>query len=152
MLLDRRWIAAHIPHAGSMCLLDAVVSWDDSHIECRSATHRDAANPLRAHGRLGCACGVEYAAQAMAVHAALTSTAAATGAGYLVGLRNTVLHVARLDDIEADLLVSAQRVNGDAAAVMYNFSVHDEARCYLSGRATVLLDATLARATVPSAS
>ncbi len=152
MLLDRPWIAAHIPHAGSMCLLDAVLHWDDIHIECRSATHRDAANPLRAHGRLGCACGIEYAAQAMAVHAALTSTAAATGAGYLVGLRSTILHVARLDDIEADLLVSAQRISGDAAAVMYEFAVRDAVHFYLNGRATVLLDTTLARASVRPAS
>ena len=26
----------HIPHAGSMCLLDEVVSWDASRIECKS--------------------------------------------------------------------------------------------------------------------
>jgi predicted hotdog family 3-hydroxylacyl-ACP dehydratase len=131
-----------------MCLLDAVVSWDATHIECRTASHRDATNPLRAHGRLGCACGVEYAGQAMAVHAALASTGA-SGAGYLVGLRSTKLHVARLDDIEADLLVSAQRINGDSTAVMYEFCVRDAARSYLSGRATVLLDANLARASAP---
>jgi predicted hotdog family 3-hydroxylacyl-ACP dehydratase len=152
VLLDRRWIAAHIPHAGRMCLLDAVLSWDASHIECRTATHRDAANPLRSHGSLGCACGVEYAAQAIAVHAALLPTPAASGAGYLVGLRGTVLHVARLDDIKADLHVSAERVHGDAAAAVYRFSVHDQARIYLNGRATVLLDATLARASMRAAS
>jgi predicted hotdog family 3-hydroxylacyl-ACP dehydratase len=128
-----------------MCLLDAVVSWDATHIECRTATHRNAGNPLRSHGRLGCACGVEYAGQAMAVHAALASSGA-SGAGYLVGLRSTILHVARLDDIEADLLICAERLSGDAAAVMYEFSVRDETRFYLRGRATVLLDATLARA------
>jgi predicted hotdog family 3-hydroxylacyl-ACP dehydratase len=152
VLLDRRWIAAHVPHAGRMCLLDAVVSWDATRIECRTATHRDAVNPLRSHGRLGCACGVEYAAQAMAVHAALLPSAPASGAGYLVALRSTVLHVARLDDIEADLLVSAERVHGDAAAVVYLFAVHDQVRTYLNGRATVLLDATLARASMRTAS
>ena len=31
-------------------------------------------HPLRAHGRLGVACGVELAAQAMAVHGALSPT------------------------------------------------------------------------------
>lgn len=152
MLLDRGWIAAHIPHAGRMCLLEAVVSWDATRIACRTATHRDTANPLRSHGRLGCACGVEYAAQAMAVHAALAPSGVASGAGYLVVLRSTVLHVARLDDIQSDLLVSAERINADAAAVVYQFAVHDEARSYLSGRATVLLDANLARASAPSSS
>jgi len=140
--LDRRWIAAHIPHAGKMCLLDAVLSWDATRIECRTSTHRDVDNPLRSHGRLGCACGVEYAAQAMAVHGALVAgRAGAPAAGYLVGLRRVLLNVARLDDIETDLLVSGERIDGDATIVLYQFSVHNEVRSFLSGRATVALDA-----------
>ena len=146
MRLDRQWIAAHIPHAGRMCLLDSVSSWDALRIECRASSHREADNPLRAHGRLGCACGIEYAAQAMAVHAALAPTAGASGTGYLVGLRGAVLHVARLDDIEADLVVSAARVAGDTAAFIYDFAVRDTQRSYLSGRATVLLDPNFSRA------
>jgi len=140
--LDRRWIGAHIPHAGKMCLLDAVLSWDATRIECRTATHRDLDNPLRSHGRLGCACGVEYAAQAMAVHGALLAgRAGPPAAGYLVGLRRVLLNVARLDDIETDLWVSAERVDGDDTIVLYQFSVHNELRAFLSGRATVALDA-----------
>ena len=81
------------------------VEWDATHIRCRSATHRAADNPLRAHGRLGAACGVEYAAQAMAVHGALvaasaplastvaTSVRGTMGAalGFLASVRNVVL-------------------------------------------------------------
>jgi predicted hotdog family 3-hydroxylacyl-ACP dehydratase len=140
--LDRRWIGAHIPHAGRMCLLDEVLSWDGTCIECRSATHRALDNPLRAHGRLGAAGGVEYAAQAMAVHGALV--ARGTGAptvGYLVGVRRVVLYVARLDDIETDLLIKGERINGDATTVVYEFSVHSRAVTLLSGRATVVLNA-----------
>ena len=59
-----------------MCLLDEVLSWDATRIRCRSNTHRTADNPLRAHGRLGAACGIEYAAQAMAVHGALVAASA----------------------------------------------------------------------------
>ena len=51
--LDHAWIAAHIPHQGSMCLLDEVLSWDLQRISCRSISHRAPDNPLRAHGRLG---------------------------------------------------------------------------------------------------
>ena len=69
--LDRAWIASHIPHQGSMCLLDYVEAWDRERIRCRASSHRAADNPLRAYGRLGAACGIEYAAQAMAVHGAL---------------------------------------------------------------------------------
>ena len=76
MPLDRQWIEQHIAHKGRMCLLDEVLSWDAARIRCRSATHRSADNPLRLHGRLGAACGIEYAAQAMAVHGALIAASA----------------------------------------------------------------------------
>ena len=59
-----------------MCLLDEVLTWDATQIRCRSATHRVPDNPLRAHGRLGAVCGIEYAAQAMAVHGALVGSSA----------------------------------------------------------------------------
>jgi predicted hotdog family 3-hydroxylacyl-ACP dehydratase len=140
--LDRSWIAAHIPHAGEMCLLDEVLSWDETRIECRSATHRAADNPLRAHGRLGSACGIEYAAQSMAVHGALVAgRSGAPAAGYLAGVRAVVLHVASLDDVRSDLLICSERINGDATLVMYEFSVHAAARLLLNGRATIVLDA-----------
>jgi predicted hotdog family 3-hydroxylacyl-ACP dehydratase len=140
--LDRSWIAAHIPHAGNMCLLDEVLSWDSTRIECRSATHRAADNPLRAHGRLGSACGIEYAAQAMALHGALmVARSSATPTGYLAGVRAVVLHVERLDDIPQDLLISSERISGDATIAMYEFSVSAAARTLLNGRATIVLDA-----------
>jgi predicted hotdog family 3-hydroxylacyl-ACP dehydratase len=122
--------------------LDAVLSWDAGRIECRTSTHRDADNPLRSHGRLGCACGVEYAAQAMAVHGALVGgrTGAPT-AGYLVGVRRIMLHVVRLDDIETDLLVSGERIHSDDTTVLYQFSVHNARHSFLSGRAIVVLEA-----------
>ncbi|TMH48667.1 MAG: hydroxymyristoyl-ACP dehydratase, partial [Betaproteobacteria bacterium] len=34
MLISREAIATMIPHAGSMCLLDGVISWDASRIRC----------------------------------------------------------------------------------------------------------------------
>ena len=71
MPLDRQWIERHIPHQGTMCLLDEVLTWNTQRVQCRSSTHRNRANPLRAHDRLGAVCGIEYAAQAMAVHGAL---------------------------------------------------------------------------------
>jgi predicted hotdog family 3-hydroxylacyl-ACP dehydratase len=146
--LDRDWIESHIPHAGSMCLLDEVLSWDPGHIECRSATHRATENPLRAYGRLGSICGVEYAAQSMAVHGALVAGRISTPAvGYLAALRAVVLHVGRLDDLAEDLLIRCERINGDAATVMYQFCVRSGAHSVVSGRATIILDAAaLARA------
>ncbi len=76
MRLDRNWIERHIPHHGRMCLLEEIIEWDVRHIRCRSGTHRAADHPLRSRDRLGAACGIEYAAQAMAVHGALAAGAA----------------------------------------------------------------------------
>src|SRR4051812_26043908 len=99
-MLDHDWIVRHIPHQGSMCLLDSVQSWHADKIVCRASSHRLSDNPLRAFGQLGAACAIEYAAQAMAAHGALTASAAsAPKAGYLVSARSVQLLVARLDDI-----------------------------------------------------
>lgn len=71
---DHAWIAAHIPHQGDMCLLDRVVKWDEQRIQCQAGSHRLGDNPLRSRDRLSAACGIEYAAQAMAVHGALLAS------------------------------------------------------------------------------
>ena len=142
MQLDHAWLLAHIPHQGSMCLLDGIEHWDAQHIRCSASSHRAADNPLRAYGRLGAACGIEYAAQAMAAHGGLVAGEdAPPRAGYLVSVRNVELHVARLDDIADDLRIEAERLSGDDNTVMYGFSVSDAARVLLSGRAIVVLDA-----------
>jgi len=69
-----------IPHAGKMCLLELVVDYDAESIRCETRTHLAADNPLRHQGRLSCISGIEYAAQAMAVHGALKSGALRSGA------------------------------------------------------------------------
>jgi len=148
MQLDHAWIEAHIPHRGSMCLLDAVVSWDTEQIVCRASSHRDPAHPLRAHGRLGAACAIEYAAQAMAVHGALLAGRhERPQAGMLTGMRNVVLAVARLDRLTDDLRCNASRLSGDSGMILYRFEVSAGAQLVASGRATVILDASTPLAT-----
>ena len=147
--LDRAGIAARCPHKGSMCLLDRVEAWDAQHIECSTGTHRDPANPLRAFGRLGAVCGIEYAAQAMAVHGSVLSSDAADAAraGYLVSVRDTQMHVPRLDDIAADLQVTATCIMRSANTILYGFSVNAAGKVLLIGRATVVIDAGTLSAT-----
>lgn len=140
--LSRDWIAAHLPHQGGMCLLDAVVDWSPERIHCLSASHRRPDHPLRAEGRLGAVCGVEYAAQAMAVHGALLAPGAGVPRqGYLASVRGVELHAARLDDIAGDLEVRAERLSGDADNVLYRFELRGGGRLLVSGRAAVILDA-----------
>jgi predicted hotdog family 3-hydroxylacyl-ACP dehydratase len=157
MRLDRAWILGVIPHQGRMCLLDEVLDWSSDRIRCRSATHRQADHPLRAHGRLGIACGIEYAAQAMAVHGALLAGAGpvatpAAGspavrspprppAGFLASARGVRLHAVRLDDVPGDLICDAARIAGNGGSALYEFELRSAAALLLSGRATVVLDA-----------
>ena len=140
---DHAWIARHVPHQGSMCLLDCVEAWDRERIRCRASSHRSADNPLRSYGRLGAACGIEYAAQAMAVHGALLAPADSRSArfGYLVSVRGTQLRVPRLDDIADDLLVEASCITRSESNILYQFSVSAAGRVLLDGRAAVVLDA-----------
>ncbi|CAN0623520.1 conserved protein of unknown function [Burkholderia multivorans] len=140
--LDRAWIAAHIPHSGSMCLLDEVIAWDDTRICCTATSHRDPHNPLRAHGRLAAVCGIEYAAQAMAVHGAVLAAAhERPRAGFLASVRGVDAQVGRLDTIGSPLTIEANRIGGDGNTVLYAFSLRCDARVLLTGRATVMLDA-----------
>lgn len=141
-MLDRAWIAAHIPHQGTMCLLDSVLEWDQNHIVCEALSHTADDNPLRAGGRLGAANGVEYAAQAMAVHGGLLApTGSAPPQGYLTSVRGLRLHVSKLDDLVGPLRVSAERLSGDTRLILYQFQLQHQNRCVLEGRASVVLDA-----------
>lgn len=135
-----------------MCLLDEVLEWDAQQIRCRASSHRAADNPLRAHGRLGAACGVEYAAQAMAIHGALVAGAAGTrpagaaqagppGAppiGYLASVRGVNLFAQRLDDLHSDLIAWANRMSSDSTTVLYEFAISCGERTLLEGRATIV--------------
>ena len=142
---DHAWIARHIPHQGSMCLLDCVETWNEQGIQCRATSHRALDNPLRANDRLGAACGIEYAAQAMAVHGALLAPPDSTSArvGYLVSVRGTTLHVPRLDDIAADLEVEADCITRSENNILYQFNIRAAGILLLDGRATVVVNADL---------
>ena len=70
-MIDKNQIQALIPHAGAMCLLEAVTAWDEQSIACVTQTHRDPANPLRRQGRLPAVMAFEYGGQAAAIHGGL---------------------------------------------------------------------------------
>ena len=141
---DHAWIAARVPHAGSMCLLAGVVRATPQAITCTADSHRAPHHPLRQDGRLGAACGVEYAAQAMALHGALRAEqqqAALARRGLLVSLRDLRLHTPRLDDIAASLTIHAECEADSGNLCVYRFHLNAGGRLLVEGRATVILDA-----------
>ena len=131
-----------IPHAGAMHLLDGVLSWDADRIRCLSRSHRDRQNPLRMDGRLSALCGIEYAAQAMAVHGVLAGNVGKRPRmGFLASLREVNCGRATLDDLEGDLIVAAERLMGEESHVIYSFEVSVGEVEVLRGRAAVVLEA-----------
>lgn len=142
--LDRAAIEARIPHRGRMCLLDRLIAWDEASLACTATSHRDVANPLRTAGGLLAPCGIEYAAQAMALHGALRAPGGAATPGYLASVRNVVLAVPRLDDVPGELQVRVRWLAGDADELLYAFVLSDEAgRLLVEGRAMVVLNTAL---------
>ena len=141
MMLGRDAIAGRVPHAGAMLLLDEVVAWDAESIVCRTTSHRQLDNPLRYGHMLPALAGIEYAAQAMALHGALTAPVQETAprSGLLAALRDVTLHVTRLDDAESPMIVSARRMAADGGRAIYSFAVEAAGRSLLNGRATVVV-------------
>ena len=135
-------IARMIPHAGRMCLLDEVVHWNEATIRCISRSHRDSDNPLRAGSELPALCGIEYAAQAMAVHGRLSAIVGETPrAGYIASVRDVICHARRLDDLQHDLVIDAELLMGEESRVLYQFALSAGGTQILRGRAAVVLDA-----------
>ena len=139
--LNHAEIAARIPHAGSMCLLDSMQRASETDIMCSAVSHQSPDNPLRSHGRLGAAVAVEYAAQAMALHGSILNADLDVSAkgGRLINVRQLTLHCARFDDLASPLTVRATRLMGDVANVIYSFEVSAKGQMIASGRAGVML-------------
>lgn len=138
--IDQTQIRKLIPHAGSMCLLDAVLDWDATSIRCRARSHRDPQHPLRADGQLAALHLIEYGAQAMAIHGGLLARQHGREAppGMLVGVRDASFEVDHIDDLESDLEVCAiQRVAGDNGW-LYDFKVDAGERRLAQGRVSVI--------------
>jgi len=121
-----------------MCLLEEVLECAENAIACRAISHRDPANPLRTAAGLPAIMGVEYAAQAVAVHGSLTSNREQQK-GYLAALRDVVCSVERLDIQDDDLVVRTTRVAAESGRLLYDFRIEAGGRELLKGRLSVVL-------------
>ena len=149
--LDHAAIARRVPHHGNMCLLNTLEGWTPDTIHCTANNHRNLLHPMRTASGLLTACAVEYAGQAMALHGALLAEALvpenedfAPQPGFLASVRTVRLLVERLDGIEGEIHVHAQRLSGDARQILYGFCVQDScANLLADGRAIVVLGVPL---------
>jgi predicted hotdog family 3-hydroxylacyl-ACP dehydratase len=140
-IISKADLSRLIPHQGIMCLLDTVEQWDQVSITCRTASHRDATNPLRRDDQLEAICGLEYAAQAMGVHVGLLEQGRKRriAVGYLGAVRNLTLRASRLDDVKGDLTIQATRLAGQIDGFIYTFHVSAGGQELLDGRASIFL-------------
>jgi Predicted 3-hydroxylacyl-(acyl carrier protein) dehydratase len=139
MLLDRAAIAQYLPHDGAMVLLDALHASDDDHIVCSADPHRPG-NPLREGGRLSAWCGIEYAAQAMALHGGLCAASPQTPRrGFLAVARDIVMTRPTLDGLPGELHIRADKLIADSGRSQYRFRIECDGQMIVSGRVTVVL-------------
>ena len=99
-MLNRDEIEKLLPHGAAMVMLDMVRSCADASIVCPTRNHHNPNHPLRVDGRLSVLVGIEFAAQAMALHEALTRGrgAATARSGRLVALRGVEVLAETLDE------------------------------------------------------
>jgi predicted hotdog family 3-hydroxylacyl-ACP dehydratase len=140
MRIEHQDLCGLIPHDGDMCLLETVEYWDEKRIVCTSRSHQRTDNPLRSDDRLAAIHGVEYAAQAMAVHGGLLARekGETNPGGYLAALRGVSLHVERLDSISESLHIEAEELMRNGGNFIYQFLVQAEGKTLLDGRLTVM--------------
>jgi predicted hotdog family 3-hydroxylacyl-ACP dehydratase len=140
MLAKTDW--AHlIPHQGSMCLLDAVLAWDEADIHAISESHAREDQPLRGESGLHAVHLAEYGAQAMAVHGALLARhrgSEAVRPGRLVSLREVTLAVEYVEASLGRLDVHAHALYADDAGAQYAFRIEQGGHLLVSGRAAVI--------------
>jgi predicted hotdog family 3-hydroxylacyl-ACP dehydratase len=140
MTIDRAWIQRHIPHQGNMCLLEEATQWDDTTIQCLARSHVAMDNPMRNTQGLPISAGIEYAAQAMAVHGAMLAPLnQLPEVGYLTSVRNVQWWVPRLDNVGAEITIQATRISGNEVSLLYDFSILCRDRLLLCGRASVMV-------------
>ena len=142
-MLDRDAIAARIPHAGRMCLLDRVLHWDERNIRCSAVSHRDADNPLRDAEGLSTLAAIEYAAQAAAVHSALLHGAGLDAAGVprsgvLAAVKNVTATRQWLHEIAEDIVIETNLLHSDPAGGIFTFAAFAGEERILSGQFTLM--------------
>lgn len=132
--MDRAQIAALIPHGDSMCLLDAVIAWDDHQIHCRSIDFASAANPLFEHEQLDCVLLLEYGAQAAAVHAGLLQSQLGEARPAYIGAVKDVELLAAIADNSGALDLYAQCLLSSSQGAIYELVAQQAGNTLLRGR------------------
>lgn len=135
-------IESLLPHAAPMVLLDAVEDWDSLTIRCSAQSHLAVDNPLRQSGILSVYAGVEYAAQAQAIHARLTANAGGDETprkGFVAVASKLEAGVRDLDEIAAPLQIELMQLAANDQSSLYHFSLSAAGQQLLQGELLAVL-------------
>ncbi|EXJ16228.1 hypothetical protein [Imhoffiella purpurea] len=133
-------LRALIPHAGDMCLIDEVLSWDADGLIGRTRSHTRPTNPLRTHGMLAATHVLEYAGQTCALHGGLLARERGAEAipALLVAASQVEIPSAPLSDLSGALEIRVTRLHGSDRDGIYLFEIHEGGRRLSGGRLTVM--------------
>ncbi|MBT4835815.1 MAG: 3-hydroxylacyl-ACP dehydratase [Methylococcales bacterium] len=130
-----------IPHSKEMVLLDQVIDYDEHQIIVTTQSHLNKNNPLRFNDQLSATCGVEYAAQSMALHSSLINQHSSNEIpkGYLAAVRKLQLTVQRLDQIEGKLEIKSEKIAIDTKMLIYTFQLSAKQALLVEGQISIYL-------------
>ena len=135
--LNHKEIEQRLPHAGTMSLLNEVIEANSNSLTALAKSHLETNNPLRLNGKIATVNGIEYAAQAMAIHGSLLSDI--SPAGYIAAVRNIDINVPFFPETDAPLIIEVQRLMSDKNGFSYQFYINCEQISLISGKITVFL-------------
>ncbi len=138
--LKHNEIESRLPHSGNMCLLHEVIQTDEYSLTALANSHLDIDNPLRLNGKIATVNGIEYAAQAMAVHGSLLSDT--PQAGYIASVRNIEIKVPQLPETKTPLLIEVELLMSNDNGFTYQFHISCGQQSLISGKITVFLTQT----------
>lgn len=138
-MLDTAELYHSLPHGDDMRLLDRVVHFDADSIRCMANSHRDRENPMRIDNSLPILCGLEYAAQALALHGVLVASRSPDivlnrDQIFIVMVKGVSCRVDRLDVYDAELQVNGRIVFRQNAAAVYDFSLEADGDILIEGQ------------------
>ncbi|MCU7801490.1 MAG: hypothetical protein KZQ70_15500 [gamma proteobacterium symbiont of Lucinoma myriamae] len=148
--LNRQEIEQRLPHAGKMSLLDKVTHADLLTLSASAVSHLNSDNPLRFNNKLSSINGIEYAAQAMAIHSFLLSelkspninTEDSRQTGYIATVRNIDIFTPDFPETESVIKIEVEQLMSDTNGFTYQFHISDGKKTLISGKITVFLTHT----------
>ena len=138
-VLNSQEIEQYLPHAGKMSLLHTVSYADSLLLKASAISHLNSNNPLRLNDKLASINGIEYAAQAMAIHGFLLSKEDAVQKGYIASVRNIEIKTPFFPETESVIKIEVQQLMSDTNGFTYQFHISAGKKTLISGKITIFL-------------